>query len=129
MINFCRARVGRLPVAPSKGVRRTHYHIKYFIAGLYLSNYGYVPNEKPDPKKLTFFTDTTASKYLPLTKEKTNELQQAGLLPNPLPKYAIPASAYLDGFSLWLILLLAIAIALLKFGVRRLWDRYTAPDP
>ena len=106
-----------------------HYHINYFIAGLYLVNDGYVLTEKPDPNKLRFFTDTTANRYVPLSKEKTNELQNAGLLPNPLPKYSIPTSAYIEGFSLWWILLLTIAILFLKYQVQRLWNRYTAPDP
>ena len=58
------------------------YHIYYFIAGIYLANDGYVLTEKPDPTKQKFLTDSAANRYLPLSKEKTKELQQAGLLPD-----------------------------------------------
>jgi hypothetical protein len=105
-----------------------HYHINYFIAGVYLANDGYVLTEKPDNKKQTFFTDAS-TKYLPLTKEKINELQQTGLLPRPLPPYSIPTFEYFDGFSLWWILLFTIVVLFVRSRIRLLWNRYTAPDP
>src|SRR5260370_36185671 len=105
-----------------------HYHINYFIAGVYLANDGYVLTEKPDNKKQTLFTDTS-TKYLPLTKEKTNELQQAGLLPKPLPPYSIPTGAYFEGFLLWWILLFTIAVLFVSSRILLLWNPYTAPNP
>ena len=106
-----------------------HYHIYYFIAGLYLANDGYVLTENPDPTKQRFLTDPAANKYIPLTKEKTNELQQAGLLPNPLPKYSIPTSAYVEGFSMWGISLLTFVSLSLKSWINRFLNWYSAPDP
>lgn len=106
-----------------------HYHIYYFIAGLYLANDGYVLTENPDPTKQRFLTDPAANKYTPLTKEKTNELQQAGLLPNPLPKYSIPTSAYVEGFSMWGISLLTFVSLSLKSWINRFLNWYSAPDP
>ena len=106
-----------------------HYHIYYFIAGLYLANDGYVLTENPDPSKQRFLTDPAANKYIPLTKEKTNELQQAGLLPNPLPKYSIPTSAYVEGFSMWGISLLTFVSLSLKSWINRFLNWYSAPDP
>jgi len=105
------------------------YHIYYFIAGLYLANDGYVLTENPDPTKQRFLTDPAANKYIPLTKEKTNELQQAGLLPNPLPKYSIPTSAYVEGFSMWGISLLTFVSLSLKSWINRFLNWYSAPDP
>jgi len=106
-----------------------HYHIYYFIAGLYLANDGYVLTENPDPTKQRFLTDPAANKYISLTKEKTNELQQAGLLPNPLPKYSIPTGAYVEGFSMWGISLLTFVSLSLKSWINRFLNWYSAPDP
>ena len=106
-----------------------HYHIYYFIAGLYLVNDGYVLTEKPDPTKQKVLTDPVENRYLPLSKEKTTELQKAGLLPNPLPKYSIPTSAYVEGFLLWPILLISIVFASLKSWINRFLNWYSAPDP
>jgi hypothetical protein len=106
-----------------------HYHIYYFIAGIYLANDGYVLTEKPDPTKQKLLTDSAANRYLPLSKEKTKELQQAGLLPNPLPKYSIPTSAYVEGYLFWPIMLITIVLLSLKSWIRRFLNWYSAPDP
>ena len=106
-----------------------HYHIYYFMAGIYLANDGYVLTEEPDPATQKFLTEPAANRYIPLTKEKTNELQQAGLLPYPLPKYSIPTSAYVEGFLMWGILLISFVSLSLKSWIRRLLNWYSAPDP
>jgi hypothetical protein len=64
----------------------------FFVAGIYLRDDGYV---------LRLETDTT--KYFPLTQERIDELQQAALLPRPLPAYSIPWFEYAFGYSLWLV--------------------------
>ena len=115
------------PLAGTDYVLCYKYHINYFIAGLYLSDDGYVLREKPKNDKHYMFT--TPDKYLPLTANKISELQQSGLLPNPLPKYSIPKSAYVDGYALWGILLATVVLLLLRYLVLGIWDRYTAPDP
>ena len=74
------------------------YTFHFFLAGIYLTDDGYVLQKKGDPFR-----------YLPLDKEKTSELQKSGALPNPLPKYSIPVGAYLAGYSLWLIILVIIS--------------------
>jgi hypothetical protein len=83
------------------------YTFHLFIAGIYLTDDGYVLQKKGD-----------SFHYVPLDKKKTEELQQAGALPNPLPNYSIPLSAYVVGYSLWLIMLVVI-------GGSLFWSRYS----
>lgn len=77
----------------------TEYYLCYkttthfFVAGIYLSDDGYVLQEGGD-----------TSKYIPLSQTRTVELQQQGVLPNPLPSYSIPLFEYAVGYSLWLLL-------------------------
>jgi hypothetical protein len=87
------------------------YTFHLFIAGVYLSDDGYVLQKKGDPLH-----------YLQLDNEKTAELQKSGALPNPLPHYSIPVSAYLFGYSLWWITLLVITGAILWSWF---WRRYS----
>ena len=69
------------------------YSMRFFIAGLYLHDDGYVLAEQDD-----------AYRYIPLDNAKITELQEKGILPKPLPEYSIPLSQYLAGYSLWLII-------------------------
>jgi hypothetical protein len=87
------------------------YTFHLFLAGVYLTDDGYVLQKKGD-----------LLHYVPLDKEKTDELQKSGVLPKPLPDYSIPISAYLIGYSLWLITLLIIIGALLWSWF---WRRYS----
>ena len=74
------------------------YTFHLFLAGIYLTDDGYVLQKKGD-----------SFRYIPLDKEKTDELQKSGLLPTPLPNYSIPIGAYLVGYSLWPIILVIIS--------------------
>ena len=86
------------------------YTFHLFLAGVYLTDDGYVLQKKGN-----------AVLYVPLDKEKTDELQKSGLLPSPLPGYSIPITAYLFGYSLWLIVLVVIIGSLLWSWF---WRRY-----
>jgi hypothetical protein len=71
---------------------------RYFIGGLYVRDDGYV---------LSPAADTT--RYLPLpTGDELRDFQRRGLLPDPLPPYALGAFAYFDGYSLWLIVAITL---------------------
>ncbi len=73
------------------------FTLHFFIAGIYLSDDGYVLQKKTD-----------FSGYYPLDNEKIQELQQNGMLPSPLPKYSISFWEYLFGYSLWLVIAFAL---------------------
>lgn len=87
------------------------YTFHFFLAGIYLTDDGYVLQKKGD-----------SFHYVPLDKVKTDELQKSGLLPNPLPHYSIPVGAYIAGYSLWLIILVVITGSLFWGWF---WRRYS----
>lgn len=80
--------------------------IKYFFAGVNLTDNGYVLAVK----------GSDDGEYYSLTEEEINELQSQGSLPRPLPKYEISNWDYGFGYSLWIIL----AATLLYSGVKKL---------
>ena len=65
----------------------------YFILGVYVHDDGYVLGVRSKPRHIG---DMPPPKVLA-------ELQQKGLLPNPLPPYHLGIGDYLAGFALWLI--------------------------
>ena len=71
---------------------------KYFIAGVYFKDYGYILGDRHNLK----------GEYYKLSKEKIRAYQQRKLLPTPLPEYDIPIFDYVFGYSLWLILAMFI---------------------
>ena len=75
----------------------------FFGGGLYVSNDGYVLKVKQ-----------SSSEYFPLTSAEIRTHQTAGDLPSPLPGYALPWTTYALGYSLWLAILAAILLGLLK---------------
>lgn len=68
---------------------------KFFLLGLWIEDGGYVFGVKGKMGEYFKFPDDA----------RVKEFQQAGLLPNPLPKYEIPLIEYLLGYSLWIGLL------------------------
>lgn len=84
------------------------YSKHFFIAGIYLSDDGYVLAD-----------DDNATEYIALEQTKIRELQTAGTLPNPLPRYSINLTQYLVGYSLWLIIILFIGPSLWVWLRRR----------
>ncbi|HKO98474.1 MAG TPA: hypothetical protein VJU86_15865 [Pyrinomonadaceae bacterium] len=92
------------------------YTLHFFIAGTHLSDDGYVLQKRSE-----------FSSYRNLTPEEIQRFQQAGVLPSPLPAYSIPLLAYLAGYSLWIILAIAIAIALRRPLMRRLRGQRNCP--
>ena len=73
------------------------YTLHFFLAGVYLSDDGYVLQPK-----------NAHDTYYPNSEQEIKELQKAGLLPSPLPKYSIPIWQYLFGYSLWIVLAFVI---------------------
>jgi hypothetical protein len=63
----------------------------YFGGGVNISDLGYALGVEGE-----------RSAYYPLTQEKIVALQQAGALPNPLPKYSISWFDYMVGNSWWI---------------------------
>ena len=115
------------PIEGTTYVLAHKHHAYYFFGGLYLKDDGYVLKEKV--AKPSYATALQPTKYVPLTAEKIKELQQEGTLPDPLPAYKIPFGAYVSGYSLWGFFLLCVAYLAVQMAVRRLWQRYVAPEP
>lgn len=67
--------------------------IQFFVAGLYLTDDGYVLGVRGED---TFYPMPTG--------EELKGLQADGLLPDPLPAYRIGWFDYALGYSLWIIL-------------------------
>jgi hypothetical protein len=84
------------------------YSTVFFFAGVYLHDDGYVLAEGDD-----------AYQYVPLDSAKITEFQEKGILPNPLPGYAIPLSQYLIGYSLWILLVVLITGSLGWYWFKR----------
>lgn len=89
------------------------YTLYFFIAGIYLSDDGYVLQDKGAFKT-----------YHPLSEKEIKELQASGTLPSPMPGYSISIWSYLFGYSLWIVLAFSIAapslrrLALRLIGIR-----------
>ena len=75
---------------------------QYFILGVAMRDDGYVLAEKEG-----------AALYIPLSKGMIAEYQEKGILPKPLPPYEVPLSAYIIGYSLWLLIGVPIALIIL----------------
>lgn len=93
------------------------YTLYFFIAGVYLSDDGYVLQPK-----------NAYGTYYPDSEEDIKIFQRAGLLPSPLPKYSIPIWQYLFGYSLWIILAFAIGVPLLRPLMRRMMGKSFCPS-
>ncbi len=82
-----------LPPEWSRGIELdTHTITHWFGAGAWLEEKGFaivVPGTED---------------YWQLDDEMTAELQGAGILPSPMPKYEIPIMDYVFGYSLWIVL-------------------------
>jgi hypothetical protein len=72
--------------------------IQFFLAGLYLTDEGYVLGVKGDSKRY----------YDMPTGEKLAQFQKSGLLPDPLPPYSLSFWDYLFGYSLWWVIAFTI---------------------
>lgn len=116
------------PVAGTNYILCNKFHAYYFFGGLYLKDDGYVLRQKPAPSRVGY-DPYKREKYVPLTAEKINELQQTGTLPNPLPGYTISKSDYLAGYSLWMFLLLVVVVGIMRIWMeqlaKRFWNWYT----
>ena len=95
-----------MPQTEYKLSHKYTYH--YFLAGIYFTDDGYVLQKKGD-----------VLGYYPLEKEKIAEFQKSGILPNPLPSYPTPISAYIFGYSLWWAILVVVGIFFFSFRKRR----------
>ena len=81
----------------------------YFLgAGVYFRDAGYVLRIRHDAKR-----------YIEVSPEQLHEMQMEGVLPAPLPAYSVPLFEYAFGYSLWLILGVAIAWAAINSWVKR----------
>ncbi len=92
------------------------YTLYFFIAGVYLSDDGYVLQ-----KKAAF------NAYFPLSGEEIKRLQDEGNLPSPLPKYSIPIWRYLFGYSLWIIVGAVVGAPFLRHLMRKLMGKKFCP--
>jgi hypothetical protein len=77
--------------------------------GLYCKDDGYVLAKASDP---SFFLPMPAAETIP-------QMQAAGLLPQPLPSYKVPAWDYVVGYSLWWVALLGAGFLALKERLAR----------
>ena len=97
-----------LPPEWQKGIELDSHTVTHWIGGgAWLENVGYairVPG---------------ADDYWALDAEMTKALQEAKVLPDPLPKYEIPVMDYVFGYSLWII----IGVLAVWFGVSALLKR------
>jgi len=83
--------------------------IMYVLAGLYLSNDGYVLGVKSD-----------SSHYYDLpTGDDLKSIQAQGLLPDPLPAYSVGWFDYVLGYSLWIVLVIVAAVYLIGWLRKR----------
>lgn len=83
--------------------------IRFFVAGVYLRDDGYVLGVVGGDDR-----------YAPLpVGAELERLQQAGLLPKPLPKYTLGWFDYAIGYSLWLVLILLMVWPLLGHLFKR----------
>jgi len=87
-----------------------HLSTKFFIAGVNLTDKGYV---------LVLKADSEDSQYYALTSEQIKEFQAEGDLPNPMPTYEISMLNYAVGYSLWIIILVLGAFS----GIKKLFKK------
>ncbi|HEX8556980.1 MAG TPA: hypothetical protein VF668_02705 [Pyrinomonadaceae bacterium] len=93
------------------------YTLHFFLAGLYLSDDGYVLQKKGD-----------FNSYSPLSEARIKDLQLAGALPSPLPKYSIPFFQYVIGYSLWIVIAFVAAAPSLQRLMRRMMGKRFCPS-
>lgn len=93
------------------------YTLHFFMAGIYLSDGGYVLQKKGE-----------FNSYYPLSEERIKELQREGALPSPLPKYSIPLIQYAFGYSLWIITAFVVAGPTLRHVMRRMMGKRFCPS-
>jgi hypothetical protein len=74
--------------------------LHFFGAGVHVSDGGYV------------LRVDHGQTYYKLNEANLKELQALGLVPTPLPKYAITPLQYLFGYSLWIVLFI-VAVAMI----------------
>jgi hypothetical protein len=93
----------------------------FFIAGVYVTDCGYVLQDK-----------NVRDKYAPLDPEQVREWQRKGMLPTPLPAYSLTFMDYLFGYSLWIFVLIVVSLTALEEVWRRKrgrgWKRSSSPD-
>jgi hypothetical protein len=65
-----------------------------------------------------------SKQYYPLDEAKIKELQDQGLLPNPLPLFKLELLDYILGYSLWL----TIAVIGLWMGISAWWKKRKPAD-
>lgn len=71
---------------------------KYFIAGLYVTDEGYVLGIKGNRDR--FFRMPSAAQIA--------QFQKDGMLPKPFPNYRLGMADYLVGYSLWILLVVIV---------------------
>jgi hypothetical protein len=72
--------------------------IRFFGAGVYLRDEGYV-----------LAAERGLHHYYSMPDEaELKQFQEAGLLPNPLPTYSVSLVDYAFGYSLWIVLAVAV---------------------
>jgi hypothetical protein len=82
---------------------------KYFIAGMYVEDVGYVLGVKGQSKR-----------YYDMPKgEDLARFQRAGYLPNPIPGHSLGFLDYVVGYSLWWALALVAAMTGFSFYRKR----------
>ncbi|HMO27745.1 hypothetical protein [Enterovirga sp.] len=81
--------------------------IRYFLAGLYVEDVGYVLGVEGDSKRFYHMPEG----------EELKSFQRSGYLPDPLPPYKLSIFDYIIGYSLWWAL--AIGAFFVWFGNRR----------
>lgn len=78
-------------------------YIKWFLGGVYLKDEGYILINNHDKNR-----------YIPLTPEIIQELQDNNFLPKELPNYSISTIYYLKGYSLWIIIIIFVLVTLIS---------------
>lgn len=81
--------------------------IRYFLAGLYVEDVGYVLGVEDDSKRFYHIPEG----------EELKSFQRSGYLPDPLPPYKISIFDYIIGYSLWWAL--ALGALFVWLGNRR----------
>ncbi|MBX3188253.1 MAG: hypothetical protein KF819_14630 [Labilithrix sp.] len=76
-------------------------------AGAYLRDDGYVARPRAE-----------STKYYPLTADQIALYQSEETLPTPLPAYRLPTADYVWGYSLWWLLAVSVAWALIGRAIR-----------
>ncbi len=93
--------------------------IQFFIAGVYVTDAGYVLGVKGDSKRF----------YHMPTGEELARFQKGGLLPDPLPPYSLSIWDYLFGYSLWLVIAFTAAWMVIGGAIKRRRATAAAASP